>query len=123
MPFRNGGARAQRPGMGVAAVYVGLTMKSRQAVQNRHNLNARRGDQNERSLFTPTLRAVATIDAQASSDSGTPLSARFLRLKRSGSPGVMIVSPGMACASGEPIEIARHVGVEDMGGIDLGGSR
>ena len=50
-----------------------------------------RGGQNETSRFTPTLRAVATIDAQASSGSGTPVFARFARLRRSGSPGVMIV--------------------------------
>jgi hypothetical protein len=58
--------------------------------------NVRRGDQKERSRFTPTLRAVALISAQASSESGTPLRARFARLARSGSPGVRISSPGMA---------------------------
>ena len=81
----------------------------------------RQEDQNERSRFTPTLRAAATIDAQASSGSGTPLLARFARAARSGSPGVMIASPGMAFGLLEPIEIARHIGVEDMRGIDLAG--
>jgi len=61
-------------------------------------IHKRRGAQNERSRFTPTLRAAETIDAQASLGSGTPLAVRLARAARSGSPGVMIASPGMALA-------------------------
>ena len=119
MPFRNGRARAQASPGRAAGGYLGLTLKLRRPVQNRHMHEREARDQNERSRFTPTLRAVAMISAQASSDSGTPLCARLARLARSGSPGVRIASPGMAFALLEPVEIARHVGVEDMRGIDL----
>ena len=68
------------------------------AKQNAMAAKSTRG-QNERPRFTPTLRAAVTIDAQASLDSGTPLTARFARAARSGSPGVMIASPGMAFVS------------------------
>ena len=74
MPFRNGRAARQAFRDGPGSGYPGLTLKLHGPVQNRHiRGNMRRGDQNERSRFTPTLRAAATIDAQVSSGSGTPV--------------------------------------------------
>src|SRR6185437_595524 len=95
MPFRNGTARAETAGWRRlrASPEIGPP------VQNRHIHGLGPGTQNARSRFTPTLRAALTIDAQVSSDKGTPLLARLARAARSGSPGVMTVSPGMAFAS------------------------
>ena len=73
MPFRIGRDAPSDTGMSALTVTLWLTLKPQRPVQNRHMHEARRGDQNERSRFTPTLRAVALINAQASSESGTPL--------------------------------------------------
>jgi hypothetical protein len=59
--------------MSVATVYLGLTIKPHRGYRIGTVTDLRRSDQNERSRFTPTLRAVALINAQASSGSGTPV--------------------------------------------------
>jgi hypothetical protein len=89
MPFRSGRGPAKRPGMGAVTVYLELTLKLHVPVQNRH-IHGRDARRSEREV------PVHSIDAQASAGSGTPLRVRFARLARSGSPGVMIASPGMA---------------------------
>ena len=119
MPFRNGRGPAKRPGMGAVTVYLELTLKLHGPVQNRHihGRDARRSEREvpvhsnaprRRDDRRPGLgRKRHSAPCAFCSAGAFGFARRHDRFARNGFPLL------------EPIEIARHIGVEDVRGIDL----